>query len=149
MEVHTPHKCTLSVRNGSITVEGTCADAIVKQQEVLQALSAALGREISFQQCINPSTGEVQKLVIDTVGQPTSTELSNQRICDLQQIQVSNHTHPMSGLAKFSETDMKTVGGRLNEGIDNCGCVVGATSSMCWCGLVLPHLRHSKSFPNE
>lgn len=147
MEVQSTNKCTISVRNGSITVQRACADRIAKQQGAVQALSSMLGREISFLQCINPSTGEVKKLVIDTVGQPTSTALNKRRVCDCQEIQVSNHTHPVSEFAKFSETDIRTVGSRLNEGIDNCGCVVGATSSMCWCGLVLPHLHHENGLP--
>lgn len=132
-------KCSIRVKDGFITVEGPCANAIARQQALLQALSVALDREISFQQCVNLSTGEVEKLVIDTLGEITSTELKNQRVCNFDKLQISNHTHQESGQHMFSETDIGTVGRRLNKDIDNCACVVGTVASRCWCGLVLPH----------
>jgi len=134
-------KCSIIVKDGLITITGSCADPIARQHALLQKLSVALDREISFQQCVNPTTRKVEKLVIDTLGQRTSTELKNQRVCNSDEIQISNHTHPESGQHIFSEIDIRTVGGRLNKDIDNCSCVVGTVASKCWCGLILPHFH--------
>jgi hypothetical protein len=132
-------KCSIMITDGVVTVKGPCADSIARQHGFLQAMSTAFGREISFQQCVNPSTGRVERLVIDTVADFTSTELKNQRVCESNQLQISAHTHPYSGRHEFSQTDTETVASRLNREIDNCGCVVGSYSSRCWCGIVLAH----------
>ena len=132
-------RCSIKVKDGLIIVEGSCANEIAADHAFLQAASRAIGREISFQECVDPSTGKVKKLVIDTVGELKSSELRNKRVCDSDQLQMSSHTHPKSGYAKFSDIDIQTVGMRLNDDVDNCGCVVGTVASKCFCGLVLPH----------
>jgi hypothetical protein len=60
-------KCSIMITDGVVTVKGPCADSIARQHGFLQALSTALGREISFQQCVNPSTARVERLVIHTL----------------------------------------------------------------------------------
>jgi hypothetical protein len=142
-------KCSIIARDGVVTVKGPCADSIAAQHGFFQALSKALGKEISFQQCIDPSTGRIQRLVIDTLGDATSTELKNQRVCGSNELQISVHTHPTSGRHEFSETDTETVTARLRREIDNCGCVVGRYSSRCWCGLLLPHSHSKSNEPSE
>ena len=137
--INKEEKCDIRIEDDLVVVEGKCADEIARSTRCLQELSQLFGSEISFQLCISEDTGEVDELVIDTVGDTTSTILKNGRMCPRDKIQISGHTHPISGQAKFSPQDMRTVGTRLNENTDNCGCVVGSIETRCWCGLLIPH----------
>ena len=124
-------KCKIEHKGSKWTFEGPCADQLARGFERIFQASKSLRREISAVACIHNESGRVDKLEVDTIGDATSTRLRSTRVCSTGHSQISLHTHPISGTAKFSRSDALTVTDRLNEDVDDGSCVVGRGKAAC------------------
>lgn len=125
------NKCRVEMTLNGPEIKGNCKRQLKKLQKGQFDMSKRLNAEISSQLCINKETGNIDKAVIDTKGNRTSTLLRNRRICPMSHIQLSMHTHPLSGIAKFSEPDALTSVDRMNKDIDEGHCIIGEKESSC------------------
>ena len=132
-------KCKIEHKGSKWTFEGPCAHQLARGFERIFQASKNLRREISAIACIHNESGRVDKLEVDTIGNATSTLLRSARVCSVGHSQISLHTHPTSGIAKFSQPDALTVTDRLNEDVDDGSCVVGRGKTVC---LVKAELAH-------
>ena len=121
------------------TFEGPCAEQLARAFAQFFKESKGLHQEISAIACINDETGVVDKLIVDTIGEATSTQLKILRVCSTKHSQISLHTHQESGISKFSHSDALTITERLNEGVDDGSCVVGHEKTVCIVKAELDH----------
>jgi len=123
--------CQVKFNENGIDVEGPCAEQFVDMFTELSTLSRALGSEITGYACIDAETGRIKKAGIYEIGSPRESSLAPGRSCACEQPQVTFHSHPLSGLAQFSDQDARTVVARLNKVVDQGHCVVGEHEVMC------------------
>jgi hypothetical protein len=76
--------------------------------------------------------------LLGKIGTPTSTSLPYGRVCSRDHRQVSIHTHPTSGVSKFSDIDAITITSRMNEDVDDASCVVGEDMTQCFVKALMP-----------
>jgi hypothetical protein len=132
MDTHAEHDtCRVNFTESGIDVEGPCAEQFMDMFVKLSSHSRSLGLEVSGYACINPATGRVERAGVYTVGTARESTLPPTRTCPCQQPQVTFHTHPTSGLARFSDRDAVTVANRMNTRVDEGHCVVGDREVMC------------------
>lgn len=133
--------CRIEFKKHGLEIAGPCAQGFSESFRTIFEESKKIGKEISAYMCVNPKTGAIEKVVLGEVGTPTSTFLPYGRICPRDQRQVSVHTHPMSGIPKFSETDAVTITSRMNEDIDDASCVIGEDATQCFVKALVPRKR--------
>lgn len=133
--------CRIEFKEHGLEITGPCAQGFSKSFRTLFKASKSMEREISAYMCVNPKTGDVDKVVLGKIGNPTSTSLPHDRICPENQRQVTVHTHPMSGTSKFSKTDAVTITDRMNEGVDDASCVVGEDETQCFLKALISNKR--------
>jgi len=124
-------KCVIEFKRHGLEIKGPCAQGFINAFAGIYQASKEVNAEISAYACVNPKSGSVEKTVLGKIGTPTSTSLPFERVCPIDQRQISIHTHPMSGIAKFSETDAITITERINKGVDDASCVIGENESLC------------------
>lgn len=124
--------CRIEFKKHGLEIAGPCVQGFSELFGAIYEASKENKREISAYACVNPETGVVEKLALDNVGTSSSTSLQYGRICQMGHRQVSIHTHPTSGIPKFSETDAITITSRMNEDVDDASCVVGEDATQCF-----------------
>jgi len=132
------NNCKLEFREHGLEITGPCAKGFLGVFKDLYNMSKEVEAEISAYACVNPKDGSVNKVILGKIGTPTSTSLPLERVCAIDHRQVSIHTHPSSGIAKFSETDALTVTSRMNRGVDDGSCVVGKDETQCLVRTLMP-----------
>jgi len=132
------NKCRVEFTERGLEISGSCAQGFSELFEAIFEASKAVKREISTYACVDPETGTIKKVVLGKVGTPSSTSLPYDRVCLDNERQVSLHTHPVSGEAKFSGRDAITITYRMNEGIDDGSCVVGEEATQCFLRTLIP-----------
>jgi len=135
--------CRIEFKENGLEITGPCAQCFSKSFRTLFKASKSMEREISAYMCVNPKTGDVDKVVLGKVGTSTSTSLPHDRICPENQRQVTVHTHPMSSTSKFSKTDAVTITDRMNEGVDDASCIVGEDETQCFLKALISNKRKS------
>ena len=135
------NKCKVEFKEEGLEITGLCAKGFLNAFENLYDASKKAKAEISAYACVNPNDGMVKKIIIGKIGTSTSTSLPYGRVCPINHRQVSLHTHPTSGISKFSETDALTITDRMNNGVDDASCVVGEDETQC---LVRALIRKNK-----
>ena len=138
MSVKKEESCRIEFKKHGLEIAGPCAQGFSESSEAMFKASKAIKREISAYMCVNPKTGAVEKVVLGKVGTSNSTSLPFGRICPTGQRQVSLHTHPTSGIPKFSETDAITITSRMNENVDDGSCVIGEDATQCFVKALIP-----------
>nr|MDO8080824.1 hypothetical protein [Candidatus Freyarchaeota archaeon] len=131
-------KCNIEFTDKGLEIKGPCAQDFFKLFEAISEASKEAGKEISAYACVNPKTGKIEKLVLGKVGTPTSTSFPHGRVCLKKERQISLHTHPVSGEAKFSNTDAITITSRMNDGMDDGSCVIGVDAIQCLLRALIP-----------
>ncbi|MDA4110914.1 MAG: hypothetical protein OK439_00125 [Thaumarchaeota archaeon] len=132
------NSCRVEFTVKGLEITGPCAKGFMESFEELYDASENIGREISAYACVDPGTGSVNKLILGKVGSATETTLPLGRVCPIKHRQISMHTHPTSGVAKFSNTDAITVAHRMNEGQDDASCVIGKEMTQCLIRSIIP-----------
>jgi len=125
------NNCKAEFREHGVEITGPCAKGFLSAFKDLYNMSKKVDAEISAYACVNPKDGSVSKVILGKIGTPNSTSLPRIRVCPTEHRQVSIHTHPTSGEAKFSETDALTITSRMNKGVDDASCVVGEDDAQC------------------
>jgi len=123
--------CRFELTENGIDIEGSCASQFVQLFAELSALSREIGLEISGYACIDPKTGEINRAAIYDIGSPNEVTVPRGRTCPCEEPQITFHSHPISGLALFSEQDGRTIVGRVNRREDDGHCVVGQDQAFC------------------
>jgi len=134
--------CRIEFKEHGLEIAGPCAQGFSESSEALFKASKAVEREISAYMCVNPKTGAVEKVVLGEVGTSNSTSLPHGRVCPTGQRQFSVHTHPTSGIPKFSETDAITITSRMNENVDDGSCVIGDDAAQCFVKALVPRQKN-------
>lgn len=124
-------KCRVEFAKRRLEVKGPCAQGLQETFDFMFEASRGTNAEISAFICVNPDTHLIDSVVLEKVGTPTQTSLAHERVCPVGDVQISMHTHPVSGEPKFSVTDAIAITSRMNEGIDNASCVVGSEATQC------------------
>ena len=132
-------KCTVEFKEHGLEITGPCAAGFAGLFESIYKSSKDLEAEISAYACLEPKTGSVERAVLGKIGTSTSTSLPYERVCPTNQRQVSIHSHPTSGEAKFSKTDAMTITHRMNEEMDDASCVVGEEETQCLIKALIPN----------
>lgn len=138
MSMKKEESCRIEFKKHGLEIAGPCAQGFSESSEAMFKTSKAIKREISAYMCVNPKTGAVEKVVLGKVGTSNSTSLPFGRICPRDQRQISVHTHPSSGIPKFSETDAITITSRMNENVDDGSCVIGEDETQCFVKALIP-----------
>lgn len=134
--------CRIEFKKHGLEIAGPCAQGFSESSEAIFKASRAVEREISAYMCVNTKTGTVEKVALGKVGTSNSTSLPYGRICPRNQRQVSVHTHPTSGIPKFSETDAITITSRMNENVDDGSCVIGEDVTQCFVKALAPRQKN-------
>ncbi len=130
-----PENCRIEPTDIGWRIRGECANELADFFARIFEASEAVSREISGYVCIDPHTQRVSEVGVYDVGTATETQITPQRSCPCQESQISLHTHPLSGIAKFSHRDAAAVVTRLNEGTDDGHCVLGLDEFLCVFGV--------------
>lgn len=126
-----PNKCKIEFKEHGLEISGGCAQGFLNAFDNIYRASSEVGREISAYACVNPKKGTVERVILGEVGSPTGTSLPFERVCPIDHRQVSIHSHPVSGEAKFSQIDALTITDRMNREVDDGSCVVGEDATQC------------------
>ena len=127
--------CHIEPTTEGMRIRGQCAeDFAMAFAEVFQT-SATISREISGYVCVDPDTGKVDELGLYHVGTAKETQIPSLRSCSCDKTQVSFHTHPSSGISKFSSDDAGVGVSRINAGIEEGPCVIGLSDFLCLFGV--------------
>jgi len=137
------NKCKVEFTEHGLEVKGKCAEGLLNAFNVMYDASEEAGAEISGYACVNPKDGSVDKVILGEVGSLTRTSLPFERVCPTDQRQISIHTHPTSGIAKFSDPDALTISDRMNRGVDDGSCVVGDNETQCFLRALIPKGKDS------
>jgi hypothetical protein len=126
------NRCDIKLTKRGLEINGDCAQGLLEVFARTFDVSKKQKSEIFACACFHPETKRVEKVIIGKIGRPTrvSTEGVG-RICPKDTLQVSYHTHPVSGKAKFSTADGVVIVDRFNKGYDDGHCVVGENEERC------------------
>lgn len=124
--------CKVEISKKGLEIRGRCAQGLLEVFHRSFNDSEKLNFEIFGCACVNPKTGETEKVIIRNSGSPTSVNTKGfGRVCSKDTFQLSYHTHPVSGKAKFSEKDGIVIVDRFNREYDDGHCVVGDSGHRC------------------
>lgn len=125
-------RCKTEITEKGLEIGGECAQGLLEVLLGTHGVSKKFKSEIFGCACLNPETGKIEKAVIGNIG--TSKSVSPKRvgrICPKGTSQISYHTHPVSGKAKFSAADGSVIVDRFNQEYDDGHCVVGDEEPRC------------------
>lgn len=126
------NECEIETTEKGLEIRGKCAQGLL--EVLLESFSESknANSEIFGCACVNPRNGETEKAIIGNIG--TSTTVSTkgiERVCSEDTFQLSYHTHPISGKAKFSPEDGIVIVDRFNKEYDDGHCIVGNNEHKC------------------
>jgi len=120
------NRCKIEITGKGLEISGNCAQGLLDVLVSVYNRSKEVNSEIFSCACVDPDTSEVEKAIISNIGSPTSVTTEGiERVCPEDTLQISYHTHPVSGEAKFSSEDGSVIVNRFNKGYDDEHCVVG------------------------
>jgi len=124
--------CKIEKTNRGLEISGDCAQGLVEVFTSMYNISKKRKSEIFACACVNREIGRVEKVIIGNIGSSTTVSTNGiGRVCPENSLQISCHTHPVSGKAKFSAADGKVIVDRFNKEYDDGHCVVGENNERC------------------
>ena len=126
------NRCKIQITERGLEIDGDCAQGLLEVLACTYDVSKKSKSEIFACTCLNPKSGRIEKAIVGNIGSSRSVSTEGVgRMCPKDTLQVSYHTHPVSGKAKFSAADGSVIVDRFNKGYDDGHCVVGKNEERC------------------